>query len=301
MDEKPVVSVVVLMKDKLNLIVSLICSFIYHCEYPKEKYTIYIGDTGSSDENKRLLKYFFNRVRVENNIDIQFIEYDYYNFAKNNNDIIFNKIRKDTKYVLLCNNDVELINDALSMVVNTAENNENVGTVGSRLMFPDNTIQHVGIKMTYYGIFTQKVGFNHILYRKPYIYKNVGELETWGNTGAFMLTDIELYKSIGGLNEKYEKCFEDVEYNLQCILKGKKNITNTDSLCWHRESSTRKLAVSTDDIKRINAFCEKKDVLKQKSLELLQNEFISDWIKMDRKFAIIKKKNEASNKEKNNR
>ena len=55
----------------------------------------------------------------------------------------------------------------------------------------------------------------------------------------------------GGLNAAYKHCFEDVEFNVNLLKKGYKNITNYDALAYHRESSTRHQKICLDDIQRI--------------------------------------------------
>jgi len=61
-----------------------------------------------------------------------------------------------------------------------------------------------------------------------------------GNTGALMLTSKKLFLEIGKFNEAYQDCFEDVEYNIQCLLKNKHN-AYTPLKARHFESQTRNL------------------------------------------------------------
>ena len=63
--------------------------------------------------------------------------------------------------------------------------------------------------------------------------------DTFGNTFAFALTPLNVWKKLNGLNEIFEECFEDVEYNLKCILNGKYNFFVGDEYAIHDESSSR--------------------------------------------------------------
>jgi GT2 family glycosyltransferase len=54
-----------------------------------------------------------------------------------------------------------------------------------------------------------------------------------------MLTSLENWKLVGGLNEGYSECFEDVEYNMQLLLRGKQNVVDLGAVCYHHESQTR--------------------------------------------------------------
>lgn len=242
-------AVIVLTKSKLNLLVNLLNSIVYQCKYDRSLMKVYIADTGSSDKEKELIKHYLKRLKEEEKLECVFIEYDYYNFSKINNDVVNNHIDKDTELILLCNNDIELINDAISIVVN--EFTDDTGTVGARLMFKNNLVQHCGINLTDGKI-------THLFYKKPFPKKNEGKvIKTFGNTGAFMLTSKKNWDEIGGLNEKYIRCFEDVEFNIRCLKLKKWNKTAFSAICWHVESATRENKELDEDLDTLNDFFEK--------------------------------------------
>lgn len=45
---------------------------------------------------------------------------------------------------------------------------------------------------------------------------------------------------MGMFNEKYVDCWEDVDFNMNLIIKGYKNFINSDCVAYHFESKTRK-------------------------------------------------------------
>ena len=104
-----------------------------------ENYKIYIADTGSEFEKLNEIK-----DRYKDNSKINLIEFDYYNFAKINNEVIFNHLNNE-ELVLFLNNDVKILNDAISECVKGFKINKIAGTVGIRLHFEDNTVQHAGV------------------------------------------------------------------------------------------------------------------------------------------------------------
>lgn len=232
-------------KDNTNLLLNLLYSIVYHNTYDPSRMVIYIADTGSKDENKQLIRHHIQRIHNEYGYDIRFIEYDYYNFAKINNDVVKNHVDKDTDLILLCNNDVELVNDAIRKLVDNWD--DSCGTLGARLMFRNNTIQHIGVILS-----PRNNGCGHVVYKQilPKEYRDY-KLNVYGNTGAFMLTSMELWDKVGGFNEKYKHCFEDVEYNINCLLLGKRNYNITGAICWHDEGSTRKNKIVKTDTARI--------------------------------------------------
>jgi GT2 family glycosyltransferase len=56
-----------------------------------------------------------------------------------------------------------------------------------------------------------------------------------------MMTKKTIFNKIMGFSEKYEDCFEDVEYNIMCKSIGLKNIFDGTSVAYHLESQTRNL------------------------------------------------------------
>jgi len=230
--ESPKVSVVIPHKDKHHLIKNLLESFNEYETYDFSKIKFYIADTGS--QNKEELKDIITEFNIKG-LDTYLIEYDYYNFAKINNNVV--KYYVDSELILFCNNDVELQNNALSRLVKQyLKNPKKIGTLGSRLYFENKTIQHAGMILV--GNKEGIQGITHKGLQSHYNYSPNCE-SVIGNTGAFMLTRKELFDEIGGFNEGYSSCFEDVEYNISCLLKGKHNLYCGDSVCYHFESLTR--------------------------------------------------------------
>ena len=56
------------------------------------------------------------------------MEFDYYNFAQINNEVVYEYVSNDTELVLFCNNDIELINDAISRMVSVWQKNNRIRT-----------------------------------------------------------------------------------------------------------------------------------------------------------------------------
>jgi len=260
-NEEPKLAIIIPTKNNVDeLLIPCLDSIIETTTY--SNYIIYVADTGSNEIELSKLKNYISEVNVENEI-IRLIEYDYYNFAKINNDVIKNKIDADTEILLLTNNDIELVNDAISVLVETyVKNKKDCGTVGCRLHFENGTIQHMGMiiqetKDKNIGITHKFLGwdFKNALILNPIVH-------THGNTAAFMLVSKKLFDEIGGFNETYKQCFEDVEFNLRCFLKGKKNYTNSNGVCYHYESQTRGNSVDKEDVDKILAFIDEHESIK---------------------------------------
>jgi GT2 family glycosyltransferase len=242
--EKPLkisgkVAVIIPTKGKVEMLQDCVKSFFDHCD--SDLFTIMIADTGSTDEEKKW---------IEENIttlgDVKLIEYDYYNFAKINNDVVKNHVGKEYSYLLFCNNDIKLLNNVIYNMLMVYKENNNVGTVGARLHFENNTVQHCGIAM--YRDNKNSIQLTHIGLNTYYGYSTYN-LEVIGNTGALLMIKKPLFESLGMFNENYIGCFEDVELNLKCNILKYKNIISNKSVAYHYESQTRD--DSNDKIEKI--------------------------------------------------
>jgi GT2 family glycosyltransferase len=232
--ERPKIAVIIPTKGNVHLLKQCIKSI-----YDQDGYTmfkIYIADTGSTDDEKTEIKNFISKM-----VECRLIEYDFYNFAVINNDVVENHIDKDTELLLFCNNDIKLLNDAITrMVAVYLKNKKTVGTIGARLHFGDNTVQHSGIRVFLNqepnGMY--RIMLTHKGLKSYYSYYSDNQ-KIFGNTGAFLLIKKELFQTIGGFNTNYRECFEDVELNIQCLNHNKENIFCGEAVCYHYESQTR--------------------------------------------------------------
>lgn len=225
----PKVSVIIPTKGNVNLLTNCVDSIFEKDGYKNME--VLIADTGSTDEEKSEI-----RVLVEKYNHVRLIEYDYYNFAKINNDVVKNHISTDTELLLFCNNDIELVNDAITRMVNFYVRNKMVGTVGARLHFGDNSIQHSGVNL-FFGN-DRRIHVSHVGLKSYYNYHK-GDREVFGNTAAFMLINKNIFNNIGGFNENYKECFEDVHLNIDCLNLNLKNYFVPSAVCYHYESQTR--------------------------------------------------------------
>lgn len=201
-------------------------------------YKIYIADTGS-------LKPTIDKIK-ENLLNDKVVlnQYGYYNFSKINNDMVNNILDKDTELILFCNDDVYIKegDPILRMTSIYVNNKHDIGTIGLRLHYGErsgdkvNTIQHGGVVAFTNG---QEFRITHQGLGSYWGCEPNVRRDVFGNTFAFAMTPMNLWKKIGGLNEIFEECFEDVEYNLKCILNGKTNYFVGDEYAIHDESSSR--------------------------------------------------------------
>ena len=232
--EKPIknigkVAIIIPTKGKVKMLFNCINSFYQHCN--SELFDIFIADTGSTNEEKNDIK-----SNIEGRENITLIEYDYYNFAKINNDVVKNHVDNKYEFLLFCNNDIKLLNNVIYGMLRNFKNNPKIGTVGCRLYFENNLIQHDGIIAFIKG--GKHFGVSHLELNSYYPITSLVK-DVIGSTGALLMIRKTLFEKCGYFNENYISCFEDVELNFKTTILGYRNICDGDLVAHHFESSTR--------------------------------------------------------------
>lgn len=227
------VGVIILTKDKIDYLTKCLESLIEKTN-PNIVLKIVIGDTGSTEESLTQLQTYIETKSTS----IVVHKLDYYNFAKNNNELC-KKYFSDIELLLFCNNDIELINNALDLMVNTYQTNKsNCGTIGCRLLYPNLRVQHGGIVI--YADKNNIRGATHFGLKSYYSAKSSMTNAIVGCTGAFLLINTQLFLSLEGFNEKTVECFEDVILNIETrAVKNRVNYYQGNAVCYHHESITR--------------------------------------------------------------
>ena len=134
-------------------------------------------------------------------------------------------------YVVLLNNDTLPIPGWLEKMVALAEKEPQVGIVGSKLLFPDGRIQHIGV------VFDENKNPRHI-YRGFTAEIPPASIcrEYQAVTGACLLVRGDLYWSVGGMDETYDNSCEDVDLCLKVRARGYRVLVCADSVVYHFES-----------------------------------------------------------------
>lgn len=160
-----------------------------------------------------------------------------FNYSRINNEAIC-KVA-DGDYLLLLNNDTEVITpNWIEEMLYYAEQDD-VGAVGAMLLYPNNTVQHAGVALGFRGTADHLVrGFD------PSSDGYAGSLscarEVSAVTAACLLVKRSLYDELGGLNEHYQTAYQDVDFCLRLMLhKRKRNIFTPRARLYHHESYSR--------------------------------------------------------------
>ena len=139
--------------------------------------------------------------------------------------------------VILLNDDLEVIsNDWIEALVEQAARPE-IGVVGGKLLFPDQTIQHAGISIGLNG------SAGHVFMGKEEETKEYGGyasiIRNYGAvTGALMAYRKEVFDSLGGFDEIFRVDYNDIDFCLRCIAKGYRVVYTPYAELYHFHNST---------------------------------------------------------------
>jgi len=226
----PRVSILVPTRDRPDLIERAVWSILSLTDY--DNFEVIILDNGSTEPRTFAVLEALardQRVRVK--------RFDYaFNFARLNNDGV-----KETNAPILAlvNDDVEIIAQAwLKAMVGEALRPE-IGPVGAKLLYPDNTIQHAGIILgpggvaghEYRGAAMEEAGpFHHLR-----LLRRVSAV-----TAACMVVRRDVWKAVGGMDsETFGVAWNDVDFCLRCADRGFYTVWTPDALARHWESQSR--------------------------------------------------------------
>lgn len=157
----------------------------------------------------------------------------------------------DGEYLLFLNNDIKPLNGWLCHLVNAMQEQPRVGSVGSQLIYPDGPeeplgglVQHSGIvfECEYSDVLEKDFirPYNHGYGEKPDIGSGFPVVQRAALTAACLLVKKSVYLEYGGLDEKYNYGYEDVDFGLKLRRGGLNNYYCPSSVLIHYESSTQK-------------------------------------------------------------
>ncbi len=199
---------------------------------PEELYELIIVDNGSTDGTKEFLKWLetnFKNVKIiinEKNLG----------FAKACNQ---GANVASTDYLLFLNNDTEPLKGWLEPLLYVMEHDNLVGAVGSKLLFPDGTIQHAGVIIVKDQKLGDPLGGRHIYYGKPSDLPEANQMRTYqALTGACLLIRKSAFNEVGGFDEEYWNGYEDVDLCFKLQEMGWKLVYQPKSVVIHYESQS---------------------------------------------------------------
>lgn len=208
-----------------------------------DNYEILVIENGS--EEKATFAYYDTLAGQENITVVTYTEKGPFNYARINN---FGAQFATGKYLLLLNNDTQVISmNWLENMLMYAQRPD-VGAVGAKLYYGDRTIQHAGVVI---GLGAHRTA-GHIHYKINY--DNLGYMgklcyaqDVSAVTGACLMVKKNLYDELGGLDESFAVALNDVDFCLRLRGKGCLNVFTPFAELYHFESASRGIDTADEE------------------------------------------------------
>ena len=140
--------------------------------------------------------------------------------------------------VLLLNNDVEVVTPDWIDELSGLASRPDVGAAGAKLLYPDGTLQHVGIVLGWGGY------AGHFGRRQPaetpgHLGRRLVPHEVSAVTAACLAVSRSHFDAIGGFDEGFAVAFNDVDFCLRLRARGLRNLVTPRAVLVHHESASR--------------------------------------------------------------
>lgn len=228
--ETPLISILIPNKDHKEDLEKCLKSI------EEQKYTQYeIIIIENNSTNPETFHYYEKLKAEKKNIQIVVWEQKEFNYSKLNN---FGADYAKGEYFLLLNNDTQMIeNTCLDELLGFAMREE-VGIVGARLFYEDDTIQHAGVVVGFGGI-AGHAFINQKREEYGYFARAICQQDYSAVTAACMMTKAEIFREVGGFTEELSVAFNDIDYCLKVRRLGKLVVYNPYAQLYHYESKSR--------------------------------------------------------------
>ena len=243
---EPLVSIVIPFKDKPELLEMCINSILDRSTY--QNFEI-IGMSNNSEEKET-----FEMMKALKLKDTRVSFYEYnkpFNYSAINNFAVEHYTQGE--HIVLLNNDIEIISPEWIESMLEFSQREDVGAVGAKLYYPNDTIQHAGISLGVLALAGHN--FRHLKKGVPgYMGRESVIQNISAVTAACLMVKTALYRTLNGLNENDLKiAFNDVDFCLRIREKNYLNVYTPYATAYHHESLSRGLEDTTEKQKRFNS------------------------------------------------
>ncbi|MDO5701841.1 MAG: glycosyltransferase family 2 protein [Lachnospiraceae bacterium] len=241
-DEHPLISVIIPNKDHVSDLRKCIESLHRITSWPA--YEILVIENNSTESETE--EYY--RELEENDGSVRIVRYSgTFNFSAINN---FGVGHARGEYLLFLNNDTEFITDALTEMMGYGMRPD-VGAVGARLYYGDDTIQHAGVIVGWGGVaghafVNQKRG------ETGYQHRIICQQDLSAVTAACMLVRAEIFRNVGGFTEELAVAFNDIDLCMKIRRAGYLIVYNPFAELYHYESRSRGLENTPEKVRRFN-------------------------------------------------
>ena len=242
-DYDPLISILIPNKDHIEDLKRCMDSIDKKSTYKNYEYII----VENNSEKEETFSYY--KKLEKENPKVHVVYWDgIFNYSAINN---FGAQYAKGEYLLLLNNDTEIINeDCLEELLGYCTRDD-VGAVGARLYFEDDTIQHAGVVIGFGGI------AGHCFVMQPrgftgYCHRIICAQDYSAVTAACMMVKRKAFDEVGGLSEELQVAFNDIDFCMKLRQAGYLIVYNPYAELYHYESKSRGLEDTPEKVARFN-------------------------------------------------
>ena len=171
------------------------------------------------------------------------------------------------EYLLFLNNDTEIIAPSLFEEMLGFCQRPEVGIVGARLLYQDDTIQHAGVVVGFGGIAGHTfIGLHEA--ENSYFHRAMCAQDYSAVTAACMMTKADIFKKVGGFTEELAVAFNDIDYCMKVRAADYLVVYAPYATMYHYESKSRGLEDTPEKVARFN---REISIFARRWPEILQN------------------------------
>ncbi len=244
---QPLVSIIIPNKDHIDDLSRAIESIQKKSTYTNLEFII----VENNSTEKETFEYYEKLQNKWENVKVVYWKDEFNYSAINNYGVSFSK----GEYILLLNNDTEMINPkSIEDMLGYCQLKE-VGIVGAKLLYPDDTIQHAGVIVGLGGI------ANHAfvnLDKKNGGYFNMAftASDVSAVTGACLMIKRSIFEEVDGLDPAFKVAFNDIDLCMKTREKNYLVVYDPHALFYHFESKSRGIEDTPEKIERFNGEIE---------------------------------------------
>lgn len=269
---EPLVSVIIPNKDEKETLQTCLESLKKNTSY--QNFEIIIIENNSTTEE--IFRYY---KELSKDPRIHLLRWGKeFNYSAINN---FGAAHARGEYLLFLNNDVKSIDpDWMEEILGVCQRPE-VGGVGAKLIYPDNTIQHAGCVIGMGGI------AGHMFVDMPadrtgYLHKASLLQDMSAVTAACLMMKKEVFEQAGGFTEDLAVAFNDVDLCLKVRKNDHLIVYDPYAKLYHMESKTRGAEDSKEKVRRFQTEieymrCHWIDILKNGDPYYNKNLSLTKW------------------------
>ncbi len=254
---EPLVSILIPTYNHVDDLDKCIKSIINKSTY--KNYEIIIIENNSDEETFR----YYETLKQYPQIKVVVYKTDKFNYSAINN---YGAQYANGEHLIFLNNDVEIISEDWIQEMLMYSQREDIGIVGAKLYYPDDTIQHAGVTLGIGGVAGHLFKYfdrnNPGYFGRAIIASNYSCV-----TFACAMMKRRIFDEMGGLDESFEVAFNDVDMCMRVASAGYLNCFTPYAELYHYESKSRGLEDNEEKIKRFQGEIKRFHARWKKELE----------------------------------